>query len=104
MVALQGAPPRIAILEADVLMPELQAVHGRYGDIFTRLLNAGAKAASLPTPQISSWDIVEHPDKYPDPSEYDAILLTGARILQHMIKEVNIQAIPPMRINRGYIL
>jgi len=84
MVALIGAP-RIAILEADVLMPELRAKHGRYGDMFTRLLNAGAMAASLPTPQITSWDIVDHPETYPNPSEYDAILVTGSRSFQHMI-------------------
>jgi hypothetical protein len=86
MVALVGAPPRIAILEADIPMPELQAKYGRYGDIFTRLLNAGANAASLPAPQITSWDIMDHPEKYPDPSEYDAILVTGSRLFQHMIQ------------------
>ena len=86
MVALVETPPRIAILEADIPMPELQAKYGRFGDIFTRLLNAGATAASLPTPQITSWDIMDHPEKYPDPSEYDAILVTGSRLFQHMIK------------------
>ena len=85
MVAFVEAPPRIAILEADVPMPELLAKHGRYGDIFTRLLNDGANAASLPAPQITSWDIVDHPETYPNPSEYDAILVTGSRSFQHMI-------------------
>jgi hypothetical protein len=86
MVAFVEAAPRIAILEADIPMPELQAKYGRYGDIFTRLLTAGATAASLPIPQITSWDIMDHPEKYPDPSEYDAILVTGSRLFQRMIK------------------
>jgi hypothetical protein len=81
MVALVAIPPRIAILEADVPMPELEAQFGRYGDIFTRLLNTGANAAALPTPKIKTWDIIHHPESYPDPSEFDAILITGSRII-----------------------
>jgi len=104
MVALAEAPPRIAILEADVLMPELQAVYGRYGDIFTRLLNAGAEAACLLTPQISSWDIMNHPEKYPDPSEYDAILVTGSRTFPYMIRGVDAQGTQPTRIRHGSML
>lgn len=80
MVALVGEPPRIAILEADVLMPELEAQFGRYGDLFTTLLTAGATAASLPTPKTSHWDIINHPESYPDPTDFDAILITGSRI------------------------
>jgi hypothetical protein len=80
MVASVEEPPRIAILEADVLMPELEAQFGRYGDIFTRLLTTGAIAASLPAPKTTFWDIINHPESYPDPSEFDAILVTGSRI------------------------
>ena len=79
MVALGAVPPRVAILEADVPMPELEAQFGRYGDMFTRLLDAGANAAALPTPKIKSWDIIHHPEAYPDPSEFEAILITGSR-------------------------
>ena len=79
-MALVAVSLRIAILEADVLLPELDAQFGRYGDIFTRLLNAGANAAALPHPQIKSWDIIHHPESYPDPSEFDAVLITGSRI------------------------
>lgn len=80
MVASAAVAPRIAILEADVPMPELEAQFGRYGDMFTRLLNAGANAAALPNPKIKAWDIIHHPESYPDPSEFDAILVTGSRI------------------------
>jgi len=47
MVLLATHPLRIAILEADVPMPELEAQFGRYGDMFDRLLLAGAKTAGL---------------------------------------------------------
>jgi hypothetical protein len=79
MTVLGRAPPTIAILEADILMPELEAQYGRYTDIFSRLLTAGAESAMLPTPKFSGWDILNHPDTYPDPAEYDAILITGSR-------------------------
>lgn len=79
MLLLAEQPARVAILEADVPMPELEAQFGRYGDMFDRLLLAGAKTAGLPTPLFSHWDIVEHPDKYPDPIDFDAILITGSR-------------------------
>src|SRR6202043_2805159 len=79
MVLLAEQPARIAILEADVPMPELEAQFGRYSDMFDRLLLAGAKTAGLPTPLFTHWDIVEHPEKYPDPIDFDAILITGSR-------------------------
>lgn len=73
--------PRIAILEADVPMPELEAKYGKYGDFFRRLLTDGAKAAGLPEPKCTAWDILYYPDKYPDPAQFDAILITGSRII-----------------------
>jgi hypothetical protein len=80
MVSMSLSPaPRVAILEADEPMPELQEKFGKYGDFFRRLLISGAKAADLPTPKCTAWDIVNHADKYPDPSEFDAILITGSR-------------------------
>jgi hypothetical protein len=81
MVFVVSTIPRVAILEADVPMPELQAQFGRYGDMFSRLLTVGAKAAALPTPKFTAWDILEHPETYPDPTEFDAILVTGSRIV-----------------------
>jgi hypothetical protein len=81
MVALVDVPPRIAILEADVPMPELEAQFGRYSDMFSRLLTAGAKSASLPAPTFTAWDILNHPNTYPDPADFDAILITGSRKL-----------------------
>jgi len=85
MVLLATQPPRIAILEADVPMPELEAQFGRYGDMFDRLLLAGAKTAGLPTPLFTHWDVVEYPDKYPEPADFDAILITGSRILTDLM-------------------
>ena len=81
MVALTNAPPRIAILEADVPMPELEAKFGRYADMFSRLLTAGAKAASLPVPKFTAWDVLNDPNSYPDPIDFDAILITGSSII-----------------------
>jgi hypothetical protein len=84
MTKLVAAPVlRVAILEADVPMPELEAQYGRYGDMFAGLLTAGAKAAALPTPKFTAWDILEHPESYPDPSTFDAILITGSSIAFH---------------------
>jgi hypothetical protein len=80
MVLVATPIPRVAILEADVPMPELEAQFGRYGEMFSKLLTAGAKAAALPTPTFTAWDILEHPETYPDPSDFDAILITGSRI------------------------
>ena len=48
--------------------------------MFTQLLNVGANAAVLPNPEITVWDILHHSELYPDPSEFDAILITGSRI------------------------
>lgn len=79
MVLLAEQPARIAILEADVPMPELEAQFGRYSDMFDRLLLAGAKNAGLPTPLFTHWDIAENPEKYPAPIDFDAILITGSR-------------------------
>ena len=70
----------VAILEADVPMPELQVQYGRYGDMFIRLLTEGAKAAALPIPNFTAWDILNHPESYPDPADFDAILITGSRL------------------------
>src|SRR5436190_3783583 len=79
MAVLASVPPRIAILEADIPMPELEAQFGRYGDMFTRLLNAGANESSLPEPTITTWDIINNPESYPDPNGFDAVLITGSR-------------------------
>jgi GMP synthase-like glutamine amidotransferase len=81
MVALVAGSPRIAILEADVPMPEIEVQFGRYSDMFVRLLTAGAETASLPIPTFTAWDILNHPNTYPDPTEFDAILITGSRTL-----------------------
>lgn len=79
MLALDKGPC-VAILETDVPMPELQAQYGGYGDMFTRLLTEGAKAAALPIPNFTAWDILNHPESYPDPADFDAILITGSRL------------------------
>ena len=90
MVALVSAPPRIAILEADVPMPELEAKFGRFGDMFIRLLTSGANEASLPIPSFSAWDIINHPETYPNPADIDTILITGSRNTPHTAKSDNI--------------
>ena len=79
MIVLVAEAPRIAILEADVPMPEIEAEFGRYGDMLTRLLTAAGTTSSLPIPKTTHWDIINHPETYPDPSEFDAVLISGSR-------------------------
>jgi hypothetical protein len=71
--------PRIAILEADTPLPELEAIYGTYGEFFRRLLTTSAEVGSLASPECTSWNIKDFPEKYPDPREFDAILITGSR-------------------------
>jgi len=71
--------PRIAILEADVPMPELELLYGTYGDFFRRLLTDSATAGELSVPECTKWNIKDYPDKYPDPADFDAILISGSR-------------------------
>ena len=75
---------RIAILECDTPLPETRKRFEGYGGVFEFLLRSGAKAldrADLDPEsglELSFWKVVDNPDKYPDPEEIDAILITGS--------------------------
>ena len=80
------APIRLAVLETDEPIPSVQAVCGRFGTIFTSLLQAACH--SLDPPQtlesqlaISTHDVVTGDPKtaYPDPEAIDAVLITGSK-------------------------
>lgn len=81
-----STPIRLAILETDEPLPSIQAVCGRFGTIFTLLLQAACQ--TLEPPQtlesqlaLSTHDIVagDPETAYPDPETVDAVLITGSR-------------------------
>ncbi|EHY55070.1 hypothetical protein HRR83_005675 [Exophiala dermatitidis] len=78
-------PLRIAILECDTPLPETKKKYQGYGGVFEFLLRAGARALNRPDLdpetgfEFSRWQVELEPDKYPDPSTIDAILITGSR-------------------------
>ncbi|EXJ93380.1 hypothetical protein A1O1_01772 [Capronia coronata CBS 617.96] len=78
-------PLRIAILECDTPLPETKKKYQGYGGVFELLLRAGARALNRPDLdpdtglEFSRWQVESEPDKYPDPSTIDAILITGSK-------------------------
>ena len=77
-------PLRIAVLECDTPLPNTKKIFQGYGGVFERLLRSGAKAldkADLDPEtslEFSFWQVELNPDKYPDPENVDAILITGS--------------------------
>ena len=75
---------RIAILECDNPLPKTKEKFQGYGGVFKFLLQSGAKALGRPDLdpegglEFSFWQIESNPDKYPDPKDIDAILITGS--------------------------
>ncbi|KAH8429912.1 type 1 glutamine amidotransferase [Aspergillus melleus] len=71
---------RIAILECDTPIDPVKDRYGSYGDMFQRLLNTSL--ASLEntntTLELTKWDVVEN-SVFPDPGDFDALLLTGSK-------------------------
>ncbi|KAI9825347.1 MAG: hypothetical protein M1826_007025 [Phylliscum demangeonii] len=77
-------PFRLAILECDTPLPVTQARYESYGGVFRALLRAGVNALSVHDEEnleldISTWDVVHEPEKYPDPETVDGVLMTGSR-------------------------
>ncbi|KAJ5098307.1 Glutamine amidotransferase type 1 [Penicillium argentinense] len=78
-------PLRIAVLECDTPLPNIDARYGGYAGVFTSLLKESAKALDGPDkldPEsdlvISKWDIVNG-EEYPKLEDIDAVLLTGSK-------------------------
>ncbi|KAJ5178025.1 Glutamine amidotransferase type 1 [Penicillium coprophilum] len=79
------SPLRIAVLECDTPLDNINRRYNGYGGVFRALLNASANALNQPERldpktglEITAWDIVND-DKYPKLEDIDAVLLTGSR-------------------------
>jgi len=81
-------PLRIAVLETDTPMDEVVKHYGRYGQIFTMLLESGAEALDDPGMNISKEDLhitaydVVSDQRYPSLNDIDAILITGSSMIR----------------------
>jgi hypothetical protein len=79
---------RIAVLECDVPLPNIQQRHGNYGKIFTTLLTKAAKVLSARGTSlelhVQGFDVINHvyPDNLDgtdkDKPKWDAILISGS--------------------------
>jgi len=71
---------RLAILECETPLPRAKASRGSFGTIFERLFTLGLQnlgnEATHAKLQVSKWDVVA--GKYPQPDEFDGIVLTGS--------------------------
>jgi hypothetical protein len=73
-------PLRIAILECDTPLPEIVEKYGRYGDIFSTLLETAAEGLNLSPKKdlkLSAYDVVDK-QAYPDLEDIDAVLISGS--------------------------
>jgi hypothetical protein len=73
-------PLRIAILECDTPPPEVVDRYGRYGRIFTTLLETAAEAVGLSPKddlKLSAFDVVTA-QEYPNLEDIDAVLISGS--------------------------
>ncbi|KAH9881914.1 hypothetical protein J1614_001085 [Plenodomus biglobosus] len=74
-------PLRIAILECDTPPPAIVEKQGKYGAIFTRLLETAAVDVGLNPKQdlvLSSFDVVTA-QEYPNLDDIDAVLISGSK-------------------------
>lgn len=73
-------PLRIAILECDTPPPAVVEKYGKYGRIFTTLLETAAEGLGLSPKQdleLSAFDVVTA-QEYPDLDNIDAVLISGS--------------------------
>lgn len=83
-------PIRIAVLEADKVLPQTRAIYGGYTGLYTLLLHAGADSFDWPREklQITKWDIIQRgvelseqeveKIEYPQLEDIDAIMISGS--------------------------
>lgn len=67
---------RLALLVCDTPLPAVVEVHGNYPEIYDAWLKA-SNVAGVPY-KLTPFDVVNHPEIYPNPEEIDAIILTGS--------------------------
>jgi hypothetical protein len=77
-------PVRLALLEADTPVPGIKAKYQSYGGVFTHLFKRACASFAHPVSlesqlSLSSHDIVNDLNAYPDPESIDAILITGSK-------------------------
>ncbi|XXH03850.1 hypothetical protein Hte_010256 [Hypoxylon texense] len=79
-----NTPIRLAILECDYAPPGIEAKHHSYCGVLTYMLERACASLDPPQPlesllAISAYDVIAHPDRYPDLESIDAIMISGSR-------------------------
>jgi hypothetical protein len=75
-------PLRIAILECDTPLPDIIERYGRYGRIFSTLLETAAEGIGLSPKkdlELSAFDVVDK-QEYPNLDDIDAVLISGSSV------------------------
>jgi GMP synthase-like glutamine amidotransferase len=67
---------QLALLVCDTPVPAVVETHGYYPDIYDTWLKA-SNVAGVPY-KLTPFDIVNHPETYPHPEEFDAVIITGS--------------------------
>lgn len=67
---------RIAIFECDDTLDPDRSAYGGYGGLVSAWLNSHPRLQEQA--EVRVWD-TKHAMQYPEPEEYDVILITGAR-------------------------
>lgn len=75
-----GTPLRLAILEADTPVPNANAKYNGYRGVFTDLFRRAVSPETLESQvAITAYDVINHPDAYPDLNSIDAVLISGSK-------------------------
>lgn len=72
-----AGPLRLALLVNDTPVQPVIDAFGYYSDIYQRWLEASKPSKDI-TFQLTAFDVVNDLEHYPNPNEYDAIILTGS--------------------------
>ena len=67
---------QLALLVCDTPVPAVVKLHGNYPEIYDTWLKASNVAGVRY--KLTPFDVVNHPETYPDPEEFDATILTGS--------------------------
>lgn len=67
---------RLALLVCDTPIPVVAEAHGNYHGIYDTWLKA-SNVAGVPY-KLTPFDVVNHPETYPNPEEIDAVIVTGS--------------------------
>lgn len=73
-------PIRLAILEADTPVPNANAKYHGYRGVFTDLFRRAVAPEPLEAHlDVTGYDVVNEPDRYPDLDSVDAVLVSGSK-------------------------